>query len=212
MSNNVKDERVLHQRLLSRDPTATEEAARKYLPLIEQHVAARARNIYRINDRELIWDATVNAVMLDYILHPERFDPSKSGLLGYLKRAAERDLMNAIEKDRRQRRGEELHADVEEGIHSRNKPSEIARITRDAEEEAISRIQREENLAAVSKVGNERDTVLLRLIVEGERSTHKFAAVLGIGGLPIPEQRLIVKQHKDRLKVRLKRGGGKHRG
>ena len=38
------------------------------------------------NDRELIWNATVDAVLLDYILHPARFDPSKSGLLGYLKR------------------------------------------------------------------------------------------------------------------------------
>jgi RNA polymerase sigma-70 factor, ECF subfamily len=211
MGDNAQDERVLHQRLLFRDPTASEEAARKYLPLIEQHVAARARNIYRISDRQLIWDATVNAVMFDYILHPERFDPNKSGLLGYLKRAAERDLMNVIEKDRRQRRGEELHADVEEGIRARNKPSEIARITRNAEEEAISRIQREKSLAALSKVGNESDSVLMRLIVEGERSTHKFAAVLGIQGLPISEQRLIVKQHKDRLKVRLKRGGSKRR-
>jgi len=212
MSDDAQEERVLHQRLLSRDPTAPEEAARKYLPLIELHVAARARNIYRLSDRQVIWDATVNAVMLDYILHPERFDPSKSGLLGYLKRAAERDLMNAVEKDRRQRRGEELHADVEEGIRARNKRSEIARITRDAEEEAISRIQREKGLAAVSKVGNDRDTVLLRLIAEGERSTNKFAAVLGIEGLPIAEQRLIVKQHKDRLKMRLKRGRGKRRG
>jgi len=212
MNTNRQDERVLHKRLLSHDATATEEAARLYLPLIERHVAARARNIYRINDRELIWDVTVNAVMLDYILHPERFDRNRSGLLGYLKRAAERDLMNAIEKDRRQRRGEELHADVEEGIHARNKPSDIARITHDAEEEAISRIQRERRLTAISKVGNERDTVLLRLIAEGERSTDKFAAVLGVEGLPIAEQRLIVKQHKDRLKVRLKRGGGKRRG
>lgn len=212
MSDDAQDERVLHQRLLSRDPTAPEEAARKYLPLIERHVAARARNIYRINDRQLIWDATVDAVMFDYILHPERFDPTKSGLLGYLKRAAERDLMNAVEKDRRQRRGEELQADVEEGLRTRNKPSEIARITRDAEEEVISYIQRERGLAAVSKVGNERDSMLLRLVAEGERSTSKFAAVLGIEGLTIAKQRRIVKQHKDRLKARLKRGGSKHRG
>lgn len=212
MNENAQDETVLHRRLLSRDPTATEEAARIYLPLIERHVAARARNIYGIYDRELIWDVSVDAVVLDYILHPDRFDPNKSGLLGYLKRAAERDLMNAIEKHRRHRRGEELHADVEEGIRARNKPSEIARITRNAEEEAISSIHKEDGLAAASKVGDERDVVLLRLMVEGERSTDKFAAVLGIEELPIATQRQIVKQHKDRLKVRLKRGGNKGRG
>ncbi|MCI0352492.1 MAG: hypothetical protein L0Z53_23995, partial [Acidobacteriales bacterium] len=200
-----QDDRVLHQRLLSGDVTAPEEAARKYLPLIERHVAARAWNIYHINDRDLIWNATVDAVLLDYILHPERFDRSKSGLLGYLKLAAERDLINAVEKNRRQRRGEDLYSDVEEGIRARNKPSELARIMRDAEQETVSRIQRERDATAAKGVANERDNTVLRLILDGERSTSKFAAALGIEALPIAEQRRIVKQHKDRLKVQLRR-------
>jgi hypothetical protein len=206
MSDDAQDERVLHQRLLSRDATASEEAARKYLPLIEKHVTARAWNIYHINNHELIWNATVDAVLLDYILHPERFDPSKSGVLGYLKRAAERDLINAVEKDRRQRRGEDLYPDVEEGIRGRNKPSELARIMRDAEQETVSRIQTERDATAVKDIAADgQDNALLRLILDGERGTSKFAAVLGIESLPITEQRRIVKQHKDRLKVQLKR-------
>lgn len=205
MSNDAQDERLLHQRLLSRDVTASEEAARKYLPLVEKHVAARAWNVYHIDDRELIWNAKVDAVLLDYILHPERFDPTKSGLLGYLKRAAERDLINAVQKSRRQRRGEDLYGDVEEGIRVRNKASELSRIMRDAEQETVSRIQSERDAMAVTNVGNERDKELLRLMTVGERSTSKFAAVLGIKSLTIAEQRRIVKQHKDRLKVQLKR-------
>jgi hypothetical protein len=205
MRDDPQGEKLLHQRLLSGDATASEEAARKYLPLIELHVAARAWNIYHINERDLIWNATVDSVF-DYILHPEKFDPNKSGLLGYLKRAAERDLINAVQKDRRQRRGESLYGDVEEGIRARNTPSELARIVRDAEEETVSRIQRERDAAAATHAGNERDHVLLRLIVSGERSTSKFAAVLGIEALSVAEQRRIVKQHKDRLKVQLKRG------
>jgi RNA polymerase sigma-70 factor (ECF subfamily) len=205
MSDGAQDEKVLHQRLLSGDVTAPEEAARKYLPLIQKHVAARAWNVYHINDRELIWNATVDAVLLDYILHPTRFDPSKSGLLGYLKRAAERDLINAVEKNQRLRRGEDLYGDVEEGIRGRNKPSELARIMRNAEEETVSRIQRERDAAAATNADNKRDSALLRLMVDGERSTSKFAVLLGIEALPVPEQRRIVKQHKDRLKVQLKR-------
>ncbi len=205
MAYDSQDERLLHERLLSGDMTAPEEAARKYLPLIEAHVAARAWNIYHINDRELIWNATVNAVLLDYILHPARFDPSKSGLLGYLKRAAEGDLINEVAKNRRQHRGEDLYGDVEEGIRGRNKPSELARIMRDAEQETIFRIQRQRDTAAVTNADNQRDGALLRLMVDGERSTSKFAVVLGIEALPVAEQRRIVKQHKDRLKVQLKR-------
>lgn len=206
ISDGAQDESALHQRLLSGDVTAPEEAARKYLPLIEAHVAARAWNIYHINDRELIWNAAVNAVLLDYILHPARFDPNKSGLLGYLKRAAERDLINEVARNRRQHRGEDLYGDVEEGIRGRNRPSELDRIVRDAEKETVSRIQRERDAAAVKNVvTNDRDGVLLRLMLGGERSTSKFAAVLGIEALPIAEQRRIVKQHKDRLNVQLKR-------
>lgn len=205
MAYDPQDERLLHERLLSGDMTAPEEAARKYLPLIEAHVAARAWNIYHIKDRELIWNATVDAVLLDYILHPARFDPSKSGLLGYLKRAAERDLINELAKNRRQQRGEDLYGDVEEGIRGRNKPSELARIMRNAEEETVSRIQQQRDTAAATNADNERDSALLRLMVDGERSTSKFAVVLGIEALPVAEQRRIVKQHKDRLKVQLKR-------
>jgi RNA polymerase sigma-70 factor (ECF subfamily) len=205
MAYDPQDERLLHERLLSGDMTAPEEAARKYLPLIEAHVAARAWNIYHIKDRELIWNATVDAVLLDYILHPARFDPSKSGLLGYLKHAAERDLINEVAKNRRQLRGEDLYGDVEEGIRGRNKPSELARIMRNGEEETVSRIQRQRDATTATNADNEQDRALLRLIVDGERSTSKFAVVLGIEALPVAEQRRIVKQHKDRLKVQLKR-------
>lgn len=211
MADQPQDELLLHQRLLGgTDPTATEEAASRYLPLIEKHVAVRAWNIYHTNDRELIWDASVDAVF-DYVRNPQKFDPSKSSVLGYLKRAAERDLINAFKKYRRQRTGEELSDNVEEFIRSRNKRSEISGIVRDAEAQMISSIQRERDLETISNVGNERDEELLRLIRSGERGSDRFAAVLGIENLPAVEKRRIVKQHKDRLKVQLKRERSKRR-
>jgi RNA polymerase sigma-70 factor, ECF subfamily len=209
VSADAQSEKAIHERLLARDPTASEELARRYLPLIQRHVAARAHD-HGIHDRDLINDATVDAVF-GYILHPDKFDPHKSGLLGYLKRAAERDLMNVMQQDRRRRRGEELQEDVEVSILARNKSSEIDHIKRGGEDETISRIQRERDLAEVMSAGNDLDNVLLRLMAEGERSTGKFAAVLGIETLSIGEQRQIVKRHKDRLKVQSKRGRIKHR-
>jgi RNA polymerase sigma factor (sigma-70 family) len=209
MTDDAKIEKEIHERLLAGDPTAPEELARKYLPLIQRHVTARAHN-HGIYDRDLINDATVDAVF-GYIRYPEKFDPRKSGLLGYLKRAAERDLINVVQQDRRRRRGEELQEDVEVSILTRNKSSEIDRIRRNAEDEAISRIQKEKDLAKITENENDRDKVLLRLMAQGERSASEFAAVLGITTLPIAEQRHVVKQHKDRLKAQLKRGRSRRR-
>ncbi len=206
MSNDA-EEKILHQRLLSGDATASEEIAQKYLPLIQRHVAARAHN-YGIHDSDLVNDATVEAVF-SYIRYPEKFDPSKSGVLGYLKRAAERDLINVAQKDRRRRRGEELQENVEQSILLRNKSSEIDRIRRGSEDLAIARIEKERGLNRLQSFGSPRDNLLLRLLAEGERRTSKFAALLGIENLPNSEQRKIVKQHKDRLKAQLKRQGSK---
>jgi RNA polymerase sigma-70 factor, ECF subfamily len=209
MTDDAQLENEIHERLLAGDPTAPEELARKYLPLIEPHVSARAHS-HGIHDQDLINDATVDAVF-GYIRHPEKFNQNKSGLLGYLKRAAERDLINVVQKDRRRRRGEELQEDVEVSILARNKSSEIDRIRRGPEDETISRIQQQRDLAEVTGAENDRDKSLLRLMAEGERSTSRFAAVLEIADLPIAEQRHIVKRNKDRLKAHLRRGRSKSR-
>lgn len=209
VASKIDFEQQMHTRLLARDPTASEELAREYLPLVKQHVRIRALQ-HGIQDQDLINDATVEAVF-DYIRKPEKFNPQKSGLLGYLKRAAERDLMNEVQKDRRRRRGEELHEDVELSVLARNKTADVERIRRVEEMATISHIQKERELAQSTKPRNERDNALLRLMAEGERSTDEFAAVLGIGELPIVEQRRIVKQHKDRLKAQLKREGRNRR-
>jgi len=203
VGGDAQSEKAIHERLLAGDPTASEELARKYMPLIQRHVAACAHK-HGIHDDDLINDATVDAVF-DYILHPEKFDSDKSGLLGYLKRASERDLINVVQKDRRRRRGEELQEDVEVSILSRKKSSEIDRITRGGEDQTISRIQGQRDFAEIKEANNALDNALLRLMAEGERSTGKFAAVLGIETLPTAEQRQIVKRHKDRLKLQLKR-------
>jgi hypothetical protein len=207
MRNDPQTDRAIHERLLAGDPTASEELARKYLPLIQRHVSGRA-HAHGVSDRDVINNATVDAIF-DYIRSPEKFDPGKSGLFGYLKRAAERDLINEVQKDRRRRRGEELHADVELSIVTRNKSSEVDRIRHGGETEAMSRIQGQRDMADLTRTADTLDQALLRLMAEGERATSKFALVLGVTELSISEQRRIVKQHKDRLKVQFKRARSK---
>ena len=54
-----------------------------------------------------------------------------------------------------------------------------------------------------------RDRQVHLLMYNGERRTSVFAAVLGLEHLPIEVQRQRVKQVKDRLRLRIKRYGGK---
>jgi hypothetical protein len=209
MTDDAQSEGNIHERLLAGDPTAPEELARKYLPAIQRHVAARAHN-HGIHDRDLINDATVDAVF-GYIRHPEQFNPQKSNLLPYLKFSAERDLINAVAKDRRHKRGEELSDDVELVVTHRNKPTGVETTRRGVEAEAIASIDGRHEIDSVMEWFPEpRDRSLLTLMANGERKTSKFAAILGINGLPANEQRHVVKQHKDRLKQQLKRGRKKN--
>ncbi len=204
-------ERGIHERLLNRDVTASEELARQYLPLVRRHVQARA-NKHGVQDEALINDAATDATF-DYIRYPSKFDPGRSSLLGHLKRAAERDLINAVQKDRRRRRGEELSDDVELTLRRRNKPSDIRKIIRDAEAEVLGSLEPARGMDEVlADIEEPRDKKLLKLMAAGERRTTVFAALLGITELSQSKQQKVVKQHKDRLKKQLQRSGGKGRG
>ena len=52
---------------------------------------------------------------------------------------------------------------------------------------------------------NPLDQALLDLLEQGERSTERFAAALGLGGQSVQEQRAEVKRRKDRIKKKLRR-------
>jgi RNA polymerase sigma-70 factor, ECF subfamily len=205
MSDDPQNDRALRERLLAHDPIAAEQAASTYLPSVRRHLVSRAfaRGII---DEALINDATVEAV-LDYIRHPQKFDPSKSSLATYLNQASWRDLLNALAKDRRQRRGWELTEDVELAIIKRNKESEVERIKVEAQTGAGRTSDFDRILTHVTSA---RDRKLLQMMRDGEKRTSAFAAVLGIGELTLTEQKRAVKQHKDRLKQWLKRTGKKY--
>ncbi len=98
-----------------------------------------------------------------------------------------------------------LQEDVEKSLLARNKLSDVESISHDPSGEMLSRMEAETDLARLMDSADPRDNALLQLMAQGEIKTSKFAAVLGIQTLPSSEQRRIVKQHKDRLKARLKR-------
>ncbi len=195
-------ERELHQRLLSGDPVASQELAAAFLePLVD-----RLRTKFqRLGDETLVLDAATDAV-LGYAERPSQFNPDKLRLLPYLVMSARGDLLNALERRRRQA-GREIPTDrVEDLLDARNSLRKEADPTDPGERVAVPDLQ--------EVVGRVRETItdpvdrqLIDLMAQGERRTEPFAAVLGIAGLDVEQQRRIVKRHKDRLKKRLARLG-----
>jgi RNA polymerase sigma-70 factor (ECF subfamily) len=180
-----------HSRLVGEDPTASAELYKAIFSPLVGWLGAK----YRTTDRELIRDAATDA-LVDYIKRPKRWDPKKGTLVAYICMAADRDLLNALEKVQRLRKHEVLSADVEHEEFDRNVlPEDVG------PSDAMARL-----LCALDrKVTSETDRLFVTLMLEGERSTSKFAEVLGIQDLPKQEKARTVKQHKDRLKKVIER-------
>jgi RNA polymerase sigma-70 factor (ECF subfamily) len=149
----------------------------------------------RTTDKELIRDAATDA-LVDYIKHPDKWIPERSTLVSYICMAADRDLLNALEKAQRRRTREVLVADVEDGEFVRNVLPE---------DKAPSNIMDGLLSALDRQVASKTDRCFLALMLEGERSTNKFAEMLGIRDLPKEQKARKVKQNKDRLKKVIKR-------
>ena len=144
----------------------------------------------RIRGSELVSDAATDAIV-DYIKHPSKWNPNRGTLVSYICMAADRDLRNALEKDRRRQKREIFMSDVEDSGPERNVVSDD-----EEQSEAISGL-----LDVLDRtVTSQRDREFLTLMLTGERSTERFAELLGIQALPKSEQAKVVKQHKDRLK------------
>lgn len=180
-----------HSRLVGEDPTASAELYKAIFSPLVGWLGAK----YRTTDRELIRDAATDA-LVDYIKRPKRWDPKKGTLVSYICMAADRDLLNALEKLQRLRKHELLSADVEDEGFDRNVLPEATGPSDD-----IAWL-----LSALdTQVTSETDRRFLTLMMEGERSTDKFSEVLGIQNLPKQEKARTVKQHKDRLKKVIER-------
>ncbi len=180
-----------HSRLVSGDATAPAELYTAIFPSLVAFLLSKGRT----RDRELAVDAATDAVTA-YLKRPHLWDSSKATLVSYLCMAADRDLLNLLEKKARRERFEVLADDVEVEPPSRN-------VTGDEEG------NRDSLNAALSELGgklkSERDVEFVTLMLAGERSTRRFAAILRIEDEPQEAQARIVKQHKDRLKKVLQR-------
>jgi RNA polymerase sigma-70 factor (ECF subfamily) len=231
----------IHRRLLDRDPIAPSELAETYLPLLIDHLKKKFK---RISEHDVM-QAAADAV-LNYAERPERFDPARLDLEGYLTMSAQGDLLNALAKHRRRREepipcpacGEGQLGKLPgvcpacgiaiprgtEGTERRDvnfqavAEGEVARNTWQEPNPAEAAEQSEKLRGAadlrekiLKSITDPRDRQLVRLILDGERKTAAYSAILGVQSLDMVGQRRIVKQHKDRLTQWLRRLRAKRR-
>jgi RNA polymerase sigma-70 factor (ECF subfamily) len=185
----------LHERLLAGDPLATHDLfERHYRPLVTW-----LGGKYRTTDADIVSDA-VTQTLLDYFDRPERFDPRRRSLFGYLKMAAEGDVRNLRERHRGRIERETPAEDVELATEPGNAPEDgLLDLVIEAESaEALW-----ERIAACAENGDER--IVLRLMWDLERTTEAYAQALGLADLAPADQRTQVYQMKDRLLKRVRR-------
>lgn len=142
-------------------------------------------------DEALVQEAAGTAI-IDFLKAPERFDPSKRSLEGYLRMAAEGDLRNAIQREARRRR-REVQFPVELDPAAGNGCEEPPRLDDFPE------------LVAVRDALPEPERTVFEMIEAGVRATGPYAVVLGLDGLPPDEQAAAVKRAKERILKRFQR-------
>ena len=186
---------ALYQRFCTGDRLAQAALAAAVLDPLVAHLRRR-----RGADEHACLTAAEDAV-LSLIRNPAIFDPAKRGLIGFLKMAAEGDLLNALERERRHHTNRENRDCVE-------LPAAGGNSTAEGREAGLPSFD-DPGVAAEVASFTAAEREVLRLMRDGERRTPAFAAALGIGHLPPADQAGEVKRAKDRLVKRLQRAGRK---
>jgi hypothetical protein len=194
--------RALYARLRDGDPVASSELAEIYLDWLADWLA----RVYPSTDPHDCTTAAEDA-LLDLIHHPERYQPERSSLASYLRRAAKGDLFNRW-------RHEQIHRERRVALEVVELLPVRGNYLRDERAEPGRRLEEEE---AVAELSARIPAVVLDRLTEaearawaiwrtGERRTAPLAVALGYGDRPPAEQRQEVKRFKDRLRKRIIRG------
>ena len=199
-----------HNLLLAGDPVASAVIADRIYPIMIKHLEYKYPEI----SQDIIVSAATDA-MINYLKRPEQYNPQKASLVGYLKMAANGDLKNILKSEKKRACKEilrdplvnekdivELHASSPELVAEKAFIDPTAASTPEIE---LGAKEQEEMLTQI--FSNDVDQRLGLMVINGVRETSHYAEVLSVNSLPVTEQRILVKQHKDRIKKRLERAG-----
>ncbi len=167
--------RLLHTRLLAGDRTAYDEIFQRYQARIFRHTAIKANPHERYPWKPELAEDAVSIALTDYFLRPEKFDPTKSSLLTYLRDAAYKDYLNESAKEARHQRRRER--DVENEEEDWKEIVDAALSVEELAELSAGNARAEALMREVCRT--EEDLVLLKQIVERERDASICIAELG---------------------------------
>ena len=172
---------TLHDRILAGDPTAPAAVAQEYLCL-----AINLEENFPYVDPHIV-HACLEDVILGYLKSPDKFDPNKGTLGGYLRMAAYGDIQNEYQK--LSRYAKKINENVElEGFEA---------------EQKVTRTQIRTKVMEI--LSDPTDLEVFERMADGKRDTGDFASLLGLNNLPPTDQRREVKKVKDRILKKLKR-------
>lgn len=191
----------LHQQLLNGDLTAPARIFETFLPLL----VSRLKSKYRYLDDPHLAESAADDALLDYVGNPGQFLPQIKRLDTFLLLVAERDLLNM------------LRSEKNSGLPPKMPVVELEAADGEYRVENGDLSVEEQVLLLTSPIWdklegllpNTTDQKIVRLLMENERSTDVFAAVLGISDQSPEEQFAEVKRHKDRIKKTLQRHLGR---
>lgn len=184
-------------RRLSSDPpdpvVLSELFMRCYEPLI-----AGLKKQYPATDEDVIREIAFQTIE-QFAEAPQKYDPQKKTLLGYLIMDVAGDLKNKLNRKGYEKNWTVL---VEDWTLYGNRTIEE---TSNPEMEAEAIGQYLSKLREL--MADDTDFMIAKMMEMGLRSTEEFAKALKIDHLSDEEQRLEVKRHKDRIGKHLQRNG-----
>jgi hypothetical protein len=180
----------LHARVVDGDLMALEAIAEDVLPRLRRQL----RRAFRRTTDDVLQDAAEDAVM-DYARCPQRFDASSDESLDRcLYRAAWRNVADSVDADAKRRTREARYVNE---TAPRGRAPEMT--------EPSGSIDADLPRLILELAVSDTEREALRCVLTGERSMERLAQALGVGALPILDQRRTVKQFKDRILKRIAR-------
>jgi DNA-directed RNA polymerase specialized sigma24 family protein len=192
----------LHLRILDEDVTAFAELCELALA----HLVDYLQKGFPTYDSYLHETVAIDC-LLSYQAKAAQYDLERISLYAYLRMAARRDMLNAIEKASRMesRLADIDHPSVQGLIPKQAPPAEQTEIDEWLLEHTDLSLS--EIIRALDAELDEYEKSVLMLMLEGVRDTDRYISVLGVGQLDKPTQQKAVKLAKDRLAKKLRRFG-----
>jgi hypothetical protein len=187
----------LHARLIAGDKLVTAELCETFFPAL---CRSAEKKFHYLSDSHIVAVAAEEA-FLSYLNHPEKFDPQKGSLIGYLFLATRMNVIDKLRSLKKNTVGLDpsiIEHKVEGGIAD----PELKLIEEEDAQFAPYSPAMRRMLAIVT---DPIDREVVKLMMEGERKTEAYAEVMGILHLPYSEQQDRVNKTKERLKTTLRR-------